>query len=328
MIASVSIQAKMASNDPPATQGTSQGEGLPDVDPQLIQPSLQPNHIAHPVPASPHSTPLSNTNTSVTSTPVPQQQESKAGKRGPSSLESTTTTRRRSKRRTSNELSSSRSSTSSIRHGALKPSLATGSQNSVSSTLSYYNPNYRRERKRKRQQEKAALALSQSQSQSQLNDEDEIMGHYHNTQDPPDSPNATPAVPVHTGPTPPSQPQVATQPTPTTNEALCRLCVCDGPSIPPECAGCNIESLLRCRLHRLRQCQNNQCNKMFHVQCLRNLGWLDNDYYECMECATKFETDDPLFDELEGSTDTRKERLLRIGMAYPTTEPERVAAMK
>lgn len=318
----------MASNDPPANRGTPQEEvHNPDVHQQLIQPTLQPNDIAHSAAAS--------SNTSITSTPL-QAQSVDARKRTSSSLESTTTTRRtRSQRRTSDKSLSN--GPSSIRDGAHNPSKATGSQNSVSSKRSRYNPEYFREQKMRKQ----AQALQQSQSQS--NDEDAVMGHYHNTQDPPDSPNANTApATIYTGPTPPSQLDTTqnedaaqaqvehptlSQPQPPINDALCRICVCDGPSIPPECVGCNIENLDRCRHHQLRQCENAQCNNMFHVQCLRNLGWLDTDKYECMQCATKSQTDDSPFDELEG-IDTREERLLRIGMAYPDTEAGRVAAMK
>ena len=250
---------------------------------------------------------------SISSTPL-QSQRPMSRKRRQPSLESTTTRRRRT--RSAGGLPSSVGPTS-IRNTARDSSRSAGSQSSVSSSRSSYHPGYRREQRQ--------LQLSQSQS----NDEDAVMDLYHNTQDPPDSPN------IFTGPTPPSQQEPilndnaaqAEPPHPPINEASCRICVCDMPSIPSECNNCNSETLTRCNFHQVRQCDNDQCSNTFHKHCLRCLGWLDSDEYLCMECSTRIPANDIPYNSLEGP-DSRKEKLLRLGMTYPDNEARRTAAIR
>ena len=275
-----------------------------------VNEQSQPNESTHSVASASQLSQASDV--SISSTPL-QSQQAMSRKRRQPSLESTT------RRRTRSAGGLPSVGPSSIRDTARVMSRSAGSQSSVSSTTSSYHPEYHREQRRQ-------LQLSQSQS----NDEDAVMDLYHSTQNPPDSPT------VFTGPTPPSQQEPilndgaaqAEPPHPPINEASCRICVCDMPSIPSECTNSNSETLTRCNFHKVRQCDDEQCSKTFHKHCLRGLGWLDSDEYLCMECSTQIPADDTPYNSLGGTPGSRKEMLLRLGMTYPDDESRRDAAIR
>ena len=52
------------------------------------------------------------------------------------------------------------------------------------------------------------------------------------------------------------------------NDMAVRICHCDQPVMPDNCDNCNINLNIPCAKHTVIFCNNNTCNKRFHVNCL------------------------------------------------------------
>ena len=189
----------------------------------------------------------------------------------------------------------------SIRNSARIWSIATGSQQSVSSAASTYNIQYFHQRNSSGPNAGNPAAGGTAQ------DRDIFMQANLPSQQ---AKSPIQATRLHNTNTP------ATMANP-------RTCICLDKTFPKNCTECSSSTGMPCPKHSLIKCSNEACTKQFHKACIASLQYIDiHDEvalsgYTCMECSCRKQLEedgmDVPFSELEG-TAGHKEKLLRLGL--------------
>ena len=184
----------------------------------------------------------------------------------------------------------------SIRDSARIQSISTGSQQSASSSGSFFNIEYHRRRN--------AAGIGNSNTN---NDNDVIMQA--------NLPSQHPTSPI----------QATRLDQPATCDANPRTCICLDKTFPKGCPECSPGTQTPCAKHVLIKCANQTCIKQFHKNCIASLQYIDiHDEvalsgYMCMECKCQqdLDTEDAVaglpFSQLTGQ-EGHREKLLRLGL--------------
>jgi hypothetical protein len=221
--------------------------------------------------------------------------------RSPSSTRSRSSSTRSTRQRVDPNATPASVYGGSIRDSARIRSIATGSQQSVSSAASTYNIQYFHQRNSSGPNAGNPAAGGTAQ------DRDIFMQANLPSQQ---ATSPIQATRLHNTNTP------ATMANP-------RTCICLDKTFPKNCTECSSSTGMPCPKHSLIKCSNEACTKQFHKACIASLQYIDiHDEvalsgYTCMECSCRKQLEedgmDVPFSELEG-TAGHKEKLLRLGL--------------